>query len=63
MNATDLTTCTANELLRLYRRGQASPVEATQAVLQRIDHLNPRLRAYSHVAPEQAMAAARASMV
>jgi aspartyl-tRNA(Asn)/glutamyl-tRNA(Gln) amidotransferase subunit A len=61
MNATDLTTCTANELLRLYRRGQASPVEATQAVLQRIDHLNPRLRAYSHVAPEQAMAAARAS--
>ena len=29
---TQLTDCTATELLRLFRSGQASPVEATQAV-------------------------------
>ena len=30
--ATDLADCTATELLALYRSGQASPTEATQAV-------------------------------
>ena len=61
MTSTDLTTCTATELLRLYRGGQASPVEATQAVLARIARLNPTLKAYCHVAEEDALAAARAS--
>ena len=46
MSATDLTQCTAHQLLQLYRSGQASPVEATQAVLSRIERLNPRLNAY-----------------
>ncbi len=40
-DAVDLTRCTATELLDLYQRGEASPVEATQAVLDRIDELNP----------------------
>ena len=61
MSATDLATCTATELLALYRSGQASPVEATQAVLARIERLNPRLNAYAHVAAETALASARAS--
>ena len=61
MAATDLADCTATELLALYRSRQASPVEATSAVLARIDHLNPELRAYSHVAHDDALAAARAS--
>ena len=39
--ATDLADCTASELLQLYRSRQASPVEATHAVLKRIDALNP----------------------
>jgi aspartyl-tRNA(Asn)/glutamyl-tRNA(Gln) amidotransferase subunit A len=61
VTATDLTACTATELLSLYRSGQASPVEATQAVLARIDRLNPTLRAFCHVAGDQALASARAS--
>jgi aspartyl-tRNA(Asn)/glutamyl-tRNA(Gln) amidotransferase subunit A len=58
---TDLTACTATELLLLYRSKQASPVEATQAVLARIERLNPSLRAFCHVAGDEALASARAS--
>jgi aspartyl-tRNA(Asn)/glutamyl-tRNA(Gln) amidotransferase subunit A len=58
---TDLADCTAVELLALYRSGQASPVEATRAVLARIDRLNPTLIAFCHVAHEEALAAARES--
>src|SRR5512143_1512813 len=58
---TALTDCTATDLLALYRSRQTSPVEATQAVLARIDRLNPKLLAYCHVAADEALAAARAS--
>lgn len=61
VRATDLADCTAIELLRLYRGGQASPVEAARAVLARIDRLNPQLNAFCLVAHEQALAAAQAS--
>ena len=59
--AADLAACPAWQLLALYRSGQASPVEATQAVLARIERLNPRLNAFCHVAADEALAAARAS--
>ena len=59
--STDLADCTATELLQLYRAGQASPVEATTAVLARIDRLNPRLNAFCLVAHESAMQSARDS--
>ncbi len=58
---THLHACTALELLALYRSGQASPAEATRAVLARIAQLNPRLNAFCHVAAEQALADAAAS--
>ena len=61
MMKNELVDCTASELLALYRSRQASPVEATQAVLARIERLNPRLLAFCHVAPEDALAAALAS--
>ena len=61
MRATDLADCTAHDLLALYRSGQASPLEATRAVLARIDRLDPVLRAFSHVSHEEALAAAAAS--
>ena len=61
MKPTDLADCTATELLALYRTGQASPVEATQAALARIARHNPRLRAFVHVAAEEALASAQAS--
>ena len=63
MNATDLTQCPAHELLQLYRSGQASPVEATQAVLARIERLNPQINAFCVVDPDAALASARASEV
>ena len=59
--ATDLADCSALELLALYRSGKASPVEATQAVLARIERLNPVLNAFCLLAPDDALAAARAS--
>ncbi|HEX6722533.1 MAG TPA: amidase family protein, partial [Burkholderiaceae bacterium] len=59
--ATDLAECTATELLALYRSKQASPVEAANAVLARIERVNPKLLAYCHLAPADAIASARAS--
>ena len=58
---TDLTSLNATDLLALYGAGQASPTEATQAVLARIERLNPVLNAFCHVAPEAALASAAAS--
>jgi len=57
----DLTQCTATELLDLYRSGQASPVEATQAVLLRIVRLNPVLNAFCLIDEAAAMASAHRS--
>ena len=59
--STQLTTCTAIELLALYRAKAASPVEATQAVLARIAQLNPQLNAFCLVDEAAALQAARAS--
>ena len=59
--ATQLDLCTANELLALYRSGDASPVETAQAVLARIEKLNPALNAFCHLAPDDTLNSARAS--
>ena len=56
--ATDLADCSATDLLALYRSGQASPVEATQAVLARIERHNPQLNAFCLVDADAALAAA-----
>lgn len=61
MPPTDLADCTATELLALYRSGQASPLEATQAALSRIARVQPALNAFVMVGHEEALAAARAS--
>ena len=61
MSTTDLTQCSAHELMALYRSGQASPVEATQAVLSRMDRLNPQINAFCLVDAKSALASARAS--
>lgn len=58
---TDLCDLTATELLEGYRKKQFSPVEATRAVLERIERLNPVLNAFVLVARKEALAAARAS--
>jgi len=58
---TDLADCSALTLLALYRSGDASPVEATRAVLARIERLNPVLNAFCHVAADEALSSARAS--
>ncbi len=56
-----LADCTAHQLQALYRSGQATPLEATQAVLARIEARNPALNAFCLVAAEDALASARAS--
>lgn len=49
----------ASELARLYRARKTSPLEVMQAVLARIDAVNPAVNAYVTVARESALAAAR----
>ena len=58
---TDLTQCSATELLGLYRSGDASPVETTRAVLERIDDVDTELNSFCLVAHDDAMASAAAS--
>jgi len=60
-SASNLADCTATELVRLYRNGTASPVDATQAVLARIAEIDPQLNAFCHVDADSALASARAS--
>jgi aspartyl-tRNA(Asn)/glutamyl-tRNA(Gln) amidotransferase subunit A len=52
---------TAADLIRLYRRKELSPVEATKAVLERIDALEPRFHAFCRIDAEAALADAAAS--
>ncbi len=57
----NLADCTATELLALYRSKQASPVEATHAVLARMDAFNPMLNAFCLRDDTLALAQAKAS--
>src|SRR5205807_5271646 len=56
MNPADLS---ATELLAGYRSGRLSPVEATQAVLNRIDELDSKVNAFVLVDADRALRAAR----
>lgn len=58
---TDLGEMDAEQLVTVFRSGEASPVEAAQAALGRIDHFNPTVNAFAHVVPDLALAAARQS--
>jgi aspartyl-tRNA(Asn)/glutamyl-tRNA(Gln) amidotransferase subunit A len=57
---TDLCALSASALLDGYRKRTLSPVEVTEAVLRRIEALNPRINAFNLVS-DQAMDEARAS--
>lgn len=59
MNATDLCFTPALELAGMIREKKISPVELTQAVLDRIETLNPRINAYCTLLPESALQAAK----
>ena len=61
MNRADLPFQTVADLGELIRRGEVSPVEVTEAYLERIDALNGDLRAYLTITPDLARPAARAA--
>ncbi len=61
MNRDDVVWLSATELLAAYRAGTLSPVEATQAVLDRAVQLAPVLNAFCLIDAEAALQAARAS--
>ncbi|GLZ08667.1 amidase [Actinomadura sp. NBRC 104412] len=61
MTGTDPTGLTATELLDAYGRRELTPVEATEAVLERIERIDPRLNAFCLVDPEWSLEAARTS--
>jgi aspartyl-tRNA(Asn)/glutamyl-tRNA(Gln) amidotransferase subunit A len=58
---TDLALATASELVRLFRKRKASPVEAVDAVLARAERENPRLNALCHIDAENALRQAAAA--
>ncbi|MYT71491.1 MULTISPECIES: amidase [unclassified Streptomyces] len=57
----ELTGLTAQDLLDGYRKGEFSPVDATRAVLARIEETEPALNAFVRVDAEGALAAAAES--
>lgn len=57
----DIALMTATQLVKLYRAGELSPVEATQAALARIERYDTRLNAFNLVAAERALASAAES--
>ena len=59
--AKELAWLSATKLLKGYKKCRFSPVEVTEAILERIGSLNHELNAYCHVDAEGALAAARAS--
>jgi aspartyl-tRNA(Asn)/glutamyl-tRNA(Gln) amidotransferase subunit A len=58
---TDAALLSATELIAHYRRKTLSPVEATRAVLGRIERFDGAINAFCLVDPERALASARAS--
>ncbi|HSB62141.1 MAG TPA: amidase family protein, partial [Vicinamibacteria bacterium] len=56
---TDLTFASAVELGRLYRARRTSPLEVVQALLARIDAVNPQVNAVVTLAREAALWEAR----
>ena len=61
MTTRDLCFTPATELQRLYRRGQTSPLEVMEAVVARVDAVNPKLNAIVTVTRESALREARAA--
>ncbi len=61
MKTRDLCLTPAAELARLFHARRISPLEVMQAVLARIDALNPALNGYATLARESALGAARAA--
>src|SRR5688572_134953 len=55
----DLATLTLKQAADLIRRRDVSPVELTQACLNRIDKYNPSINAFITVTRDQALATAR----
>ena len=61
MSATPLATVSIAEAARAYRAGDLSPVEVTQACLQRIGDFDGELNAFATVTSDHALAQARAA--
>src|ERR1700737_5399505 len=59
MTDTDLAFATIEEVARLFRKRNLSPVDLTKILLARIDQLNPKLNAYITVTSELALTQAK----
>ncbi|GGK47793.1 amidase [Streptomyces flaveus] len=58
---TELTELTALQLVDGYRKGEFSPVEATQAALQRAEEIQPSVNAFVRLTADEALVRARES--
>ncbi len=57
----DVAFLSAEDLVAAYRARTLSPVEVTEAILSRIDRVNPTVNAYTTVSADQALTGARAA--
>ncbi len=57
--AEDIAYYSVVDITEAYRGGTLSPVEVTEAALERAGRLEPTLNAFRHLAPDEAMASAR----
>ena len=61
MSVDELAWTSANDLASMIRRRRLSPVELTEALLRRIERVNPSINAYCTVATDHALESARAA--
>jgi aspartyl-tRNA(Asn)/glutamyl-tRNA(Gln) amidotransferase subunit A len=59
VSSDDIFWANISELTEAYRRRTVSPVEVTQALLSRVERLNPTLNAFLSLTPERALEQAR----
>ena len=59
MDKTDIPFLSASDLSRLIEKKEVSPVQATEAYLERIDDLNFKFNSYLTVCREEALQAAQ----
>ena len=59
MDKKEIPFLTASQLSRLIETKEVSPVEATEAYLDRIEEVDPKLNSYITVTGEQALESAR----
>jgi aspartyl-tRNA(Asn)/glutamyl-tRNA(Gln) amidotransferase subunit A len=61
MESESISAASAIELVKLFQKGEISPVKVVETMLDRISVLNPKINAFHHILTEVALNAAMES--